>query len=247
MRFPFVAFFAGLVMLAVLSGCKRAPVSAGGVVTWKDVTVGSDPRVVEPGDTLWVQYRGTLQNKKVFEQNMSEDKDVLCFTQGGGEVIKGWDEGVLGMHPGGERMVHIPAKFAYGEEGRGPVPSNADIDFDIKLLGLVKIGEEKVVDHTETKPGTGDRVVKDGDTVTIKYKGVLLNGKSFTGSDPKTETFKVGKGDVLSCLDAGVKGMKVGGVRKLIAPPSVAFANQAAAGVPANSLVNFEIEVVSIK
>lgn len=250
MRFPVLAFLGGSLLLAVIVGCKKdapALVSSGGKVTTTDVVVGKDPRVVQTGDTLWVQYRGTLKNGKVFDQNMSQDKDPLSFTVGEKGVIEGWEIGVVGMHPGGERTMHIPAKYAYAAEGNGPVPPNADLDFDVKLLGLSKSGEDNVVDHTEIKPGTGTRVVKPGDTVTIQYVGALLTGKVFKDSHPKAESFKVGNGDVLSCLDVGVKGMKVGGVRKIIAPPAVAFQAQATGGVPANSMVTFVVEMVAIK
>jgi FKBP-type peptidyl-prolyl cis-trans isomerase len=217
-------------------------------VVTEDVVVGKDKRVAEAGDTAYMLYRGTLKNGKEFDSNMKPGKEIFVFTVGQGQVIKGWDQGIVGMHPGGERKLHVPAALGYGSEANGPIPANSDLDFDVKLLGLVKVGEEAVVEKTDVKPGTGDRIAKPGDKVTIQYIGTLLDGKVFEDSHKKEPyTFTLGKGETLTCIDAAVTGMKVGGVRKIVAPPQTAYVSQNSAGVPANSVVNFEIELVSIK
>ncbi len=217
-------------------------------VVSKDVSVGKG-REAASGDTVWVLYTGTLKNGKVFDSNMDGVKDVFTFTLGQGAVIKGWDQGVVGMRIGGERKLEIPASLGYGANGQGDkIPANSDLLFDVKLLGVQKVGEDNVIDCEDLKPGSG-RVAKPGDTVTIQYVGALLNGNIFEDSKhfKKPFSFTLGKNQALPCIDEGVSGMKVGGKRRVIAPPSTAYTSQQVKKVPPMSEVVFTIDLVSIK
>ena len=82
------------------------------------------------GDNVKVQYSGKLANGKVF------DSGDISFPLGAGHVIKGWDLGVNGMKVGEERKLIIPASLGYGATGTpgGPIPPNAQLTFDVKLL-----------------------------------------------------------------------------------------------------------------
>ncbi len=215
-----------------------------------DVKVGSGPTAAV-GDQAFVQYRGTLaSNGKEFDSNMSATKDPFAFAIGQGAVIKGWDMGLVGMKVGGERKLRVPSSLGYGPNGSGDkIPPNSDLDFDIKLLALVKAGEENVIDTEEIKPGRGSRKVKEGDTVTIKYTGRLLNGKVVTSSDDagKPFTFLVDKKHTISGMDTGVRGMKVGEVRKISMPPETTAGMQSRSPMTPGSYVVFEVELVSIK
>lgn len=108
-----------------------------------------------------------------------------------------------------------------------------------------QITQLKIEDERE---GTGSAVVS-GDTVEVNYLGTLLNGQKFDSSYDRGQTFsfKVGAGDVIEGWDKGLVGMKVGGKRKLTIPSSMAYGNQSVGGIPANSPLVFEIELVSIK
>jgi len=83
-----------------------------------------------------VHYTGTLMNGTKFDS--SRDRGTpFDFTLGTSAVIKGWDEGVLGMKVGGKRKLAIPQDLAYGEDGRPPeIPPKAGLKFDIELLEL---------------------------------------------------------------------------------------------------------------
>lgn len=82
-----------------------------------------------------VRYVGRLKNGKIFDQNSSGAP--FAFRLGAGEVIKGWDQGVLGMRIGGQRKLTIPAPLAYGSRGAPPdIPKNAELTFEIKLMGI---------------------------------------------------------------------------------------------------------------
>ncbi len=98
--------------------------------------------------------------------------------------------------------------------------------------------------------GTGD-VAEAGDTVTVNYVGSLTNGTVFDASANRGAagfTFKLGVGQVIQGWDQGVAGMKVGGKRRLVIPPALAYGDQAVGGViPAGSTLIFEVELLSVK
>jgi FKBP-type peptidyl-prolyl cis-trans isomerase FkpA len=88
------------------------------------------------GDTVSVHYTGTLMSGKKFDS--SRDRGTpFDFTLGEGSVIKGWDQGVVGMKVGGKRRLTIPWDLAYGEAGSPPnIPPKAALKFDIELIAV---------------------------------------------------------------------------------------------------------------
>lgn len=99
-----------------------------------DIEMGSG-REVRAGDTASVHYIGTIQNGQQFDSSYSKNQP-FTFTVGAGEVIEGWDRGVVGMQEGGKRILIVPASMAYGSHSVGPVPSNATLIFAIELLSI---------------------------------------------------------------------------------------------------------------
>ena len=87
------------------------------------------------GNLVTVNYIGTLTNGGKFDSSYDRNQP-FSFTLGAGEVIKGWDEGVLGMKVGGKRKLVIPPSLAYGsqEVGNGLIPANSTLIFEIELL-----------------------------------------------------------------------------------------------------------------
>ncbi|KAJ7076379.1 hypothetical protein B0H15DRAFT_864343 [Mycena belliarum] len=104
-----------------------------GGVKIKDTKVGSGP-AVKKGNTVSMRYIGKLQNGKVFDSNTKGKP--FSFHLGKGEVIKGWDEGIVGMQVGGERMLTIPPAMAYGKRGQEGIPANSTLIFEVKLTGF---------------------------------------------------------------------------------------------------------------
>jgi len=104
-------------------------------LTYLDMTVGTG-RIAELGDTASVHYTGWLADGKKFDSSVDR-KEPFSFRLGTGQVIKGWDEGVMGMKIGGKRKLTIPPQLGYGARGAGGViPPNATLTFDVELLDL---------------------------------------------------------------------------------------------------------------
>ncbi|MHB8709939.1 MAG: FKBP-type peptidyl-prolyl cis-trans isomerase [Minisyncoccota bacterium] len=94
------------------------------------------------GDTVTVNYVGSLTNGTVFDASANHGTSGFTFPLGAGQVIKGWDEGIVGMKVGGKRKLIIPASLAYGNQAVGGViPANSTLIFEVELLNVQKAGK----------------------------------------------------------------------------------------------------------
>jgi FKBP-type peptidyl-prolyl cis-trans isomerase len=121
---------------ASASAAPETPVPAVTELEKDDSTPGTGP-AAKAGDTVKVHYTGTLMNGTKFDSSRDRD-EPFQFTLGKGEVIKGWDEGVVGMKKGGKRKLTIPSDKAYGASGSPPkIPPNSPLVFDVELVEIV--------------------------------------------------------------------------------------------------------------
>ena len=106
---------------------------------YEDTTPGTGA-TASAGQSVTVHYTGWLYNDGVKGAKFDSSKDrndPFKFRLGGGQVIKGWDEGVQGMQVGGTRRLVIPPELAYGARGAGGViPANATLLFVVELLSV---------------------------------------------------------------------------------------------------------------
>lgn len=87
------------------------------------------------GNKVSVHYTGKFTNGTKFDSSVDRG-EPLSFTLGAGQMIRGWDEGILGMKVGEKRKLTIPPDLAYGVNGYGPIPPNSTLIFEIELLGI---------------------------------------------------------------------------------------------------------------
>lgn len=101
----------------------------------EDLTEG-EGEASKVGDTLSVHYTGTLEDGTKFDSSRDRGQPFE-FTLGAGQVIQGWDEGMLGMKVGGTRKLTIPSDMAYGDNGiPGAIPGGATLIFDVELMEI---------------------------------------------------------------------------------------------------------------
>ncbi|MBC8063242.1 MAG: FKBP-type peptidyl-prolyl cis-trans isomerase [Chlorobia bacterium] len=214
----------------------------GGKLEIKDTVEGKGP-AAQVGDILTVDYSGTLaKSGALFDTSVG--KKPFQFILGAGQVIKGWDQGMVGMKVEGKRSLTIPSELGYGDKGAGDdIPPNATLKFDV---GLIKI------DRMETKilaPGKGKETAKAGDSCELHYQVTDTDLKKIDSSYDRKQTFQIvlGKTGLIKGFTAGVLGMKQGEKRRIVVPGEFAYGE---AGRPPaiqpNATLIFEVEMVKL-
>jgi peptidyl-prolyl cis-trans isomerase A (cyclophilin A) len=142
----------------------------------EDVVVGTGAEATQ-GDTVKVHYVGTLPSGKEFDSSRKHG-EPFDFHLGAGEVIPGWDQGVLGMKVGGKRKLVVPAKLGYGTRGSPPViPPNATLLFEIELLAVTKGNAAAAHDEDDNAPpANADDPLKGSFTLADATKHVKGTG-----------------------------------------------------------------------
>ena len=121
-------------MLIAVSCSKEKQTMCNGLVI-EDIKIG-DGQEVEKFNIVTVNYTGLLEDGTKFDSSLNPGRTPFRFTVGAGQVIKGWDEGLMGMKVGGKRKLTIPPELGYGSRDNGPIPANSTLIFEIDLLGI---------------------------------------------------------------------------------------------------------------
>lgn len=108
------------------------PTNSG--LQYRDDAVGQG-QVAQAGQVVVVHYTGWLTDGTKFDSSYDHGKPFE-FPLGGGQVIRGWDEGVAGMKVGGKRRLFVPPELGYGARDMGQIPPNSALVFDVELLGI---------------------------------------------------------------------------------------------------------------
>ncbi len=229
-----------------------------------DVVVGQGP-LVSSGDLLIMDYVGvSYSNGLQFDASWDRGQP-FPFELGAGRVIKGWDEGIIGMAVGGRRTLTIPPELAYGEagSGSGSIGPNETLVFTVDLLAAVpKSLTKPTIEALDSSPGGlvfEEIILGEGSTVTtgsvvyIHYVGVAQSsGEQFDSSWDRGRSefvgFISGAGNVIEGLDQGMIGMNVGGRRTIIIPPSLAYGENGAGDglIAPNETLIFTVDLLGV-
>lgn len=132
----------GLVLVVLLLACCTL------VIGTKKLQIGVKKRPEtcdtksKNGDRLSMHYTGTLDDGTEFDSSIPRNEPFV-FTLGVGQVIKGWDQGLLNMCEGEKRKLVIPSDLGYGERGAPPkIPGGATLTFEVELLKIERKDDE---------------------------------------------------------------------------------------------------------
>lgn len=100
----------------------------------EDIVIGTGP-VADTGSTVTVNYVGMLVDGKIFDSSYDRG-EPFQLRLGEGRVIRGWEEGLLGMRVGGKRRLIIAPDYGYGSQPVGPIPPNSVLVFEVELLNV---------------------------------------------------------------------------------------------------------------
>ncbi|XP_068201867.1 peptidyl-prolyl cis-trans isomerase FKBP10-like [Palaemon carinicauda] len=260
--------------LAAVVALWTCTVCAQGAVQELKAQVLSKPGVCEfesaTGDKLHVKYVGRFTNGTIFDE--SPEGRPFEFRLGAGQVIEGWEKGLVRMCVGERRRLTIPSQLAYGDKGAGGViPPGATLVFEVELIMIpdksLQEGEEperrprpdptparpedikELVKQTLVRPQSCSQVAKEGDSVSVHYMGQLTNLKTFDSSLTRDEpfVFTLGEGQVIRGWDQGIVGMCVGESRRLIIPPDLAYGASGVGDIiPPNAVLIFSVQLLKI-
>ena len=203
-----------------------------------DITDGTGAGAAA-GDLLAVHYVGVLSSDGMrFDGNFGSSP--FSFTLGKSQVIKGWDEGLLGMKAGGMRQLDIPADLAYGDSGSGDIiKPGAALSFVVEMVGIIPAtnpadepkltiagaAASSTLQSKDLVEGKG-KVIAAGDTVAlhiVAYRGDTGEKITSTWPEGAPVSLTLEEGGSLPGIIKGVPGMKVGGRRQMTIPFADAF------------------------
>lgn len=239
--------------------------SIAGITTEEGVKVfilreGSGIKL-EPNMRVKLHYNGFLENDTLFDSSY-ERGNPIEFVLGRGMVIRGLEYGIEHVKVGGQAKIWIPFHLAYGEQGRGPIPAQANLIFDVEVLeaNIVEIPkpfevEGLPIENTESglkfiviREGEGE-YPKPGNLLLAHYSGYLEDGTLFDSSVQRGEPFRfvLGRNQVIPAWDEGFALLKKGSKVRFIVPPELGYGNREVGPIPASSTLIFDVELIDFQ
>ena len=121
------------VFVFAVIGCEKKEIIMDSGLVIEDLIIGVGT-IAEKYSIVTVHYTGKLQDGTVFDSSQKIGQEPFRFTLGVGQVIDGWDQGIIGMKVGGHRKLKIHPKLGYGSQDKGVIPPNSTLIFKVELL-----------------------------------------------------------------------------------------------------------------
>lgn len=222
-----------------------------------DISAGSGAKPAA-GDIITMNYIASLADGTELDNTYTSGAPGSTIW-GLNRMLPGWEEGIGLMNVGGKAKFVIPPALAFGETGYGMVPPNAQVVIEMELLSAEQPPEPLMVPEDQlTTNDSGlqyfDIIEGDGEEVLEKYSVTTsyilwvkkADGFTFIGQSEAEFPldFRLGSGDVFPGWEEGMLGMKVGGKRLLVIPPTLALGEQEYGDIPANSTLVMEIDLL---
>jgi len=192
-------------------------------------------RTVEEGDTLYVEYEGSLEDGTVFDSSASRGAPFGPFVHGRGEIIEGYTQTLTGRCLGERWRMIVPPELAYGDSGAGDsIPGGATLTFDVRLVQINDLKWSDEVKHrkvfgweTVFKPEVCEEMVGWDDELHMHYEATRDDGSKFgslVDSYPPYGPFSLsGDGTFVPALDRALQGMCLGERREVVVPPRLGW------------------------
>ncbi|MDA0244303.1 MAG: FKBP-type peptidyl-prolyl cis-trans isomerase [Chloroflexi bacterium] len=217
-----------------------APINTDEEITFTLLTEG-DGETPVLGDWVVIHIVGKLEDGTELFNTTTVDSPIV-YPYGDELMLAGVNEAVALMQVGDKASVIIPPALGLGAEGGGTIPPNATLIFDMELVSIPR------VEVTEMEPGDGE-LPQPGSTLVVNYVGTLEDGTEFDSSYSRNQPFEftLGLGQVIPGWEIGMAQIRPGGKSRLVIPSELGYGNQEIPGIPANSTLIFEVELLEVK
>jgi peptidylprolyl isomerase len=223
-----------------------------------DDLIDGTGKIAAAGDYLVMHYVG-VRHSDGGQFDASWDRGAtFSFILGGGRVIQGWDQGIVGMKAGGRRQLSIPADLAYGDQARGEdIPANSALVFVVDLIAVatppdIENAPEPVTELEVVVLEDGDgEVIEAGMTVELHYRAILqTNGEVFASSwdtgEPAVFEVAAEPSQSIPAWDEGLVGRRVGDTIRMVIPPGLGVADQTGQ-IPADATIITELTILGTR
>jgi peptidylprolyl isomerase len=218
-------------------------------------------QAAKAGDRLTVHFVAVRYLGKDLFESSWEWPRPFTFRLNKREVIPGWVKGLPGMKVGGRRQLVIPGRLA----ARGGLSASADSEENtlVYVVDLIAIGErgEPTISAPEVPPPKrlvvqdlvegGGVAARLADELTVEYVGIRYDGSPFTNSWDRAKPFRFELGSESVMInpgwEKGLKGMRVGGRRKLVIPPSLQYRSGAPSDSEPEDTLIYVIDLVGVE
>ena len=209
-------------------------------ITLEFLRQGSGDTAVD-GDWVVLHLVGTLADGTALFDTYEMDQPIV-YPFGDEFMLEGVNQAVAQMRVGDKAIATIPPSLGLGPQGGGMIPPNATLIFEMEFIEIPRV---QVI---ELEPGSGD-FPQQGDVLVVHYVGTLEDGTEFDSSYSRAQPFEfpLGFGQVIPGWEIGMAQMRPGGKAQLIIPSVLAYGSQELPGIPANSTLIFEVELLEVK